>query len=140
MSLKNLSVVNKIPKKLKTKLLNKRILKLYKDFEKSFNIKDSFIVAISGGPDSLALAAMCKALESNNRKFKFNYIHINHGIRKNSSKESEQVKKLLKKQNISLKVINNKKKIVKNIQHNERKIRYMFFRKECKKNKIRPHD
>ncbi len=118
---------------------SEQILSLYTDFKKKISkFKTSkFLVAVSGGPDSLALAAMCKALESNNKKFKFNYIHINHGIRKNSLKESEQVKKLLKKQNISLKIINNKKKIVKNIQHNARKIRYMFFRQECKKNKIK---
>ena len=59
MSLKNLSV-NKIPKLIKEKLLNKRIVKLYRLFEKSFRIKNDFIVAISGGPDSLALAFLTK--------------------------------------------------------------------------------
>ena len=51
MSLKNLSV-NKIPKSLKEKLNNKKIIKLYHLFEKSFEIKNDFIVAVSGGPDS----------------------------------------------------------------------------------------
>ena len=59
MSLKNLSV-NKIPKALKTKLLNKRIKKLYQIFDKKFNIKKNFVVAVSGGPDSLALAFLTK--------------------------------------------------------------------------------
>ena len=60
MSLKNLSVVKKIPKLLKDKLDNKRIGQIYKRFEKSLNINQDFIVAVSGGPDSLALAFLAK--------------------------------------------------------------------------------
>ena len=59
MSLKNLSA-NRIPNILKNKLLNKRIYNLYKTFEKDFKINESFIVAVSGGPDSLALAFLTK--------------------------------------------------------------------------------
>ena len=39
MSLKNLSVKNKIPKILIEKLDNKKVNLLYKKFEKSFNLK-----------------------------------------------------------------------------------------------------
>ena len=39
MSLKNLSVKNKIPKFLKEKLNNKKINLIYNKFEKSLNIK-----------------------------------------------------------------------------------------------------
>ena len=60
MSLKNLSVKIKIPKLLKNKLENKRIKKIYNEFEKSLNIDDNFAVAVSGGPDSLALAFLSK--------------------------------------------------------------------------------
>ena len=95
------------------------------------------MVAVSGGPDSLALAALCKAFESSNKKKKFYYTHINHGIRKNSLAESLRVKKILLKQKISLKIIKNKKKIANNIQHNARKIRYSIFNKECKNKKIK---
>ena len=56
MSLKNLSVKNKIPKILIEKLDNKKVNLLYKKFEKSFNLDENFIVAVSGGSDSLALA------------------------------------------------------------------------------------
>ena len=90
--------------------------------------KKSFIVAVSGGPDSLALAALTKAL-SFQKKIKFFYILINHNIRKNSLKESENVKKLLKKHNINLKIFSNKKKITKNIQNNARIIRYKIISK-----------
>ena len=60
MSRKNLSVVNKIPKLLNSKLKNKRISKIYREFEKTLSIKENFIVAVSGGPDSLALAFLSK--------------------------------------------------------------------------------
>ena len=56
MSLKNLSVKTKIPKLLQNKLNNKRINKIYKIFDKSIKLNENFIVAVSGGPDSLALA------------------------------------------------------------------------------------
>ena len=85
----------------------------------------------------MALAAMCKAFEAHNKKRKFYYLNINHGIRKNSLLESKRVKKILEKQNISLNIINNKKKIIKNIQHNARKVRYSLFKKECQKRNIK---
>ena len=118
---------------------SEQISNIFFDFKKKISKLKSnkFLVAVSGGPDSLALAAMCKALEFNNKKKKFYYIHVNHGIRKNSHKESKYVKKILKKQNIELVVINNKKKILNNIQHNARKIRYMLLKKECKKRKVK---
>ena len=60
MSLKNLSAKNKIPKLFKDKLDNKRVNKIYKNFEKSLDLNQNFIVAVSGGPDSLALAFLAK--------------------------------------------------------------------------------
>ena len=56
MSLKNLSVKTKIHKILLDKLKNKKINNIYKDFENSINNSKNFAVAVSGGPDSLALA------------------------------------------------------------------------------------
>ena len=116
-----------------------KILNIYSDFKKKIlNLKtNKILVAVSGGPDSLALALMCKALQSDNKKKKFHYVHINHAIRKNSFIESQFVKKILKKQHITLKVINNKKRIINNIQHNARKIRYSLLTNECKKKKIK---
>ncbi|MDC3008502.1 tRNA lysidine(34) synthetase TilS, partial [Candidatus Pelagibacter sp.] len=60
MSLKNLSAKIKIPKVLKNKLNNKKIGQIYKKFVKAVNINENFIVAVSGGPDSLALAFLSK--------------------------------------------------------------------------------
>ena len=70
MSLKNLSVKTKIPKLLQNKLNNKRINKIYKIFDKSIKLNENFIVAVSGGPDSLALAFLTK-IYSIKKKIKF---------------------------------------------------------------------
>ena len=118
---------------------SEQLSKIYLDFKnKILKLKsDKFLVAVSGGSDSLALSAMCKVLQTDYKKIKFYYIYINHGIRKSSLSESKKLKKILKKQYISLKVINNRKKITKNIQHNARKVRYSLLNKECKKKRIK---
>ena len=115
----------------------KQAFKIYSEFKKKIlKLKSKkFLVAVSGGPDSLALASMCKALHTDIKEKNFYYIHIDHGIRKNSSKEANIVKKILKKQKISLKILKNKFSILKNIQHNAREIRYSLITKECKKKK-----
>jgi tRNA(Ile)-lysidine synthase len=96
--------------------------------------KKNYVVAVSGGPDSLALVALTKAY-SFLKKTKFHYVLINHNIRKNSYQEAQKVKKLLKKKNINLKIFNNKKKIVKNIQSEARNARYDILLGYCKKKK-----
>ena len=94
------------------------------------------MVAVSGGPDSLALSALAKAY-SYERKNKFYYVLIDHNIRKNSSKEADQVKSLLKKHKIKLNIIYNKHKIKNNIQGKARKIRYSLLSVFCLKKKIK---
>ena len=70
---------------LNKELPNKAKLKKFKN--------KSFVVAVSGGPDSLALVALSQAY-SLEKKIKFHYVLINHNIRKNSSSEAEKVKNL----------------------------------------------
>ena len=78
MSLKNLSVKIKIPRVLKNKLNNKKISQIYKKFAKSANINENFIVAVSGGPDSLALAFLSKIYSiQKNSKLSFILLIIN---------------------------------------------------------------
>ncbi len=98
--------------------------------------KKKYLVAVSGGPDSLALAALTKAYTFC-KKTKFHYLLIDHNIRKNSSQEAKKVKNLLKKEHINLKVLLNKKKITKNIQAEARNIRYDILKSFCKKNNIK---
>ena len=71
--------------------------------------KKKYLVAVSGGPDSLALVALTKAYTFY-KKTKFHYLLVDHNIRKNSSQEAKKVKHLLKKEYLNLKVLLNKKK------------------------------
>jgi tRNA(Ile)-lysidine synthase len=58
--------------------------------------KKKYLVAVSGGPDSLALVALTIAYTFS-KKTKFYYLLVNHNIRKNSTQEAKKVKSLLKK-------------------------------------------
>ena len=127
-------------KKLKnTFLQDKKILNLYSKLKKSLSenkkIK-SFTVAVSGGPDSMALVGLSSILMKREKNKAF-YVLVDHGIRKNSTKEAGKVRKLLQKKNIKLVVLKNKKKIKRNIQKNAREVRYELLSKFCKKNKVK---
>ena len=125
--------------KLKKLVLNKKILLIYSNFRiqlKSYIKKKTFLVAVSGGPDSLALSALSKAY-SEEKKNNVHYVLIDHGIRKKSKSEALAVKNLFKKKGISLAILKNKQKIKKNIQSQARAIRYELLLNYCKKNKIK---
>ena len=96
MSLKNLSVKIKIPKLLKDKLNNKKIIEIYNKFEKSLDVNESFAVAVSGGPDSLALAFLAK-IYSIKKKLSSKFFIVDHKLRPESTNEAKVVKRLLKK-------------------------------------------
>ena len=97
--------------------------------------KKKYAVAVSGGPDSLALVALTKAysLISNT---KFYYLLVDHNIRKDSNREAKQVKNLLKKNDLNLSIFKNSKKIAKNIQAEARNVRYSILANFCKKKKL----
>ena len=78
-----------------------RFSNIYQDFKRKLTRfkTNSFLVAISGGPDSLALAALTKAY-SFQKKIKFYYALVDHRIRKNSKLEAKKVRNLLKKKKI----------------------------------------
>ena len=120
-------------------------LKEYKDLSSIFlNFKSKldslnkkkYLVAVSGGPDSLALVALTKAY-ADDKKIKFYYVLVDHNIRKNSGLEAKKVKNLLKRKNLNLKVFVNKKKITKNTQAEARNVRYDILKNFCKKNNIK---
>ena len=118
--------------------ISEDLSKLYSDFKNSLiNLKKKkFVVAVSGGPDSLALTALTKAVNSE-KKLRFFYVLVNHNIRKNSFLEANKIKRLLKKNQIHLNILNNKSQIKKNIQSEARKIRYDLLIKFCKKKKTK---
>ena len=135
MSLKNLNA-NKIPKNLKLKLYNKKIQRFPINFEKNFDIKDKFIVAVSGGPDSLALAFLTK-IYSLKYNIKCKYFIVDHKLRKDSTVEAIKVKKILNDFNINAEILTwYGKKPKKNVQSLARKKRYDLLFSKCKTLKI----
>jgi len=136
MSLKNLNVISKIPKLLTNNLKNKKINSIYKRFEKNLNISENFVVAVSGGPDSLALAYLSK-IYSLKKKLITKFLIINHNLRPESKKEAKTVQRILKKYHINSKILNwNGIKPSKNIQSAARKKRYELLFAESDKYKI----
>ena len=136
MSLKNLNASSKIHKKLLNKLRDKRIYKIYNKFENNLNLNNNFTVAVSGGPDSLALAFFSK-IYSIKKSLKAKYFLVDHKLRNNSSVEALFVKNLLKEFSIDLDILKwNGKKPKNNIQSLARKKRYSLLINQSKKFKI----
>ena len=133
MNQKNSTVKNKIHKKILSNLINKKILKIYNEFSISLDIKKNLAVAVSGGPDSLSLAFLTKCYALKN-KIKVKYFIVDHKLRKDSSLEANNVRKILRKIDIDCKILSwNGKKPSKNIQSLARDKRYYLLTKECKK-------
>ena len=136
MSLRNLNAAIKIPKLLKDNLKNKKINQIYSRFEKRLNIKENFIVGVSGGPDSLALAFLAK-IYSIKKHLKVNFFIVDHKLRPESTKEAKYVKKVLKKLLINADILTwHGKKPHSNIQSMARKKRYELLISKCKNLKI----
>ena len=132
MSHKNLSAKIKIPRILKDKLNNKKINQIYDKFENSLNINESFAVAVSGGPDSLALAFLSKVY-SLKKNITSKFFIIDHKLRTDSTNEAKLVKKTLKRHFINAEILTWKgKKPFKNVQSIARKKRYDLLFVKCK--------
>jgi len=130
-------VQNKKHKVIFSQLNQKKISKVYNEFSSSLKVKEDLAVAVSGGPDSLALAYLtkCYSLKHN---IKVKYYIVNHKLRKESSLEAKTVKKVLKKIDIQCTILNwNGKKPSTNIQATARDKRYSLLANECKKNNIK---
>ena len=137
MSLKNSSVIIKIPNILKVKLKNKRIKKSYQKFKKSLNLNENFSVAVSGGPDSLALAFLAK-IYSIEKKLKTKFYIVDHQLRPESTKEAQKVKACLKKIFVKAEILTwKRKKKIKNTQLNARIARYKLLFQKSAKSKIK---
>ncbi len=137
MKKKSLSVRKKKLNNLILKYLNnKNILKVFKEFKKAIDVRSKYAVAISGGPDSLALAYFCKCI-STIYNTKIQYYLVDHKLRKESTKEANTVLQNLKKLKIKCKILTWKgQKPKSNIQSIARNKRYSLLKNECKKNRI----
>jgi len=129
---RNISVPN-LKEILKKNIAVSPVYINFKSLLKKHIKENSFVVAVSGGPDSLALTALSKVY-SNETKAKAYFVLIDHGIRNNSASEALIVKKILKKNKIKLNIVKNNFKIKSNIQSQARNIRYKLMAEFCKKN------
>jgi tRNA(Ile)-lysidine synthase len=137
MNLKSLSAQKKNHKKILKHLNTKEISKIFKEFSNSLIPREDLAVAVSGGPDSLALAYLAKCYSIKN-KIKVKYFIVDHKLRKESSQEAKKVKSILKKIDVNCEILKwNGKKPSKNIQAKARDKRYFLLFNECKKNNIK---
>ena len=139
MKKKSLSAKKTIHKNLLNYLKNPKIGKIYRDFENLLLLDNkikSFAIAVSGGPDSLALTYLAKCFSILNNS-KINYYHLDHKLRKNSTQETLELKHLLKKFDIDCKILVWKgKKPKSNIQSVARKKRYSLIINQILKDKF----
>ncbi len=140
MKRKSLVVKTIIHKSLLKHLKNNRVKKIFKVFKNNLDQfihkKNTIGVAISGGPDSLALAFLTKCyLLKNNFNGKF--FIVDHGLRKESNKDTLKVKKILDKFDINCEILKWRgKKPISNIQSIARNERYKLLKNACKKRNI----
>jgi tRNA(Ile)-lysidine synthase len=136
MSLKSLNVSKKTHKFLLDKLKDRRTFQIYKKFESNLPIKKHFIVAVSGGPDSIALSFLAK-IYSIKKSLDIKYFIVDHRLRKNSKLEANYIKKKLKNFSIKLDILTWKgTKPKKNIQSVAREKRYKLLADIAKKYRI----
>ena len=141
MKRKSLNAKKIIHRKLLRHLLDPKIKKIYKAFEKSLVI-DSYkvsklIVALSGGADSLALSYLVKCYCILNN-FKVAFIHVDHRLRESSTKEAQELQHQLKKFDIECKILSWRgKKPKSNIQSISRNNRYNLIKKYAEKNNFK---
>ena len=139
MKKRNLSAKKKTHSFYLDKLNNPIIKKIYLKFRnnlESINEK-KICIAVSGGPDSMALAFLTKCY-SIQKKVNCYYYIVDHKLRTNSTKEANNIKIQLKKFDINCNILTWKhNNNFTNIQSKARDERYKLIFKECLKKKIK---
>lgn len=105
---------------------------------------DKIVLAVSGGPDSMAMLDILNEIRKEKNEFEIIVAHLNHLIRKEAKEEQEYVKQYCQEKNIvfytksiDVKKLANNNKI--GIEEAGRMARYQFFNEvlqEAKANKI----
>ena len=139
MKKRNLSAKKKTHSFYLDKLNNPIIKKIYLKFRnnlESINEK-KICIAVSGGPDSMALAFLTKCY-SIQKKVNCYYYIVDHKLRKNSTIEAKKVRSILKILKGKCKILTwRKKEIKKNLQSLARKKRYSLLINQCKKDNVK---
>jgi tRNA(Ile)-lysidine synthase len=114
----------------------KRVQNTVKKFE-LWKTGDSFIVGVSGGPDSLCLLDVLTMLQKK-YDFTLHVAHVNYHLRgKASALDEALTKKMAARHHLSLTVLSQKKNIKSASEEALRTIRYAFFETLRKKYKAR---
>ena len=126
--------------KLVKPINHKKVTKITdQEFEAKMNdlkVGSDFAVAVSGGPDSLALMYLANSFAKKN-KIKLTVLSIDHGIRNESSKEIKWLKKIAKKNKINFYSTKLRIKInSSNTLSKARTLRYDALSKYCVQKKI----
>ncbi|HZJ86361.1 MAG TPA: tRNA lysidine(34) synthetase TilS [Erysipelotrichaceae bacterium] len=90
------------------------------------------IVAVSGGPDSMALLNMLRE-----KGYTCVVVHINYGVRATAIRDEKIVKDYCQKYNLDLEVLHVKESVTGNFQAAARDIRYKFIKEIAKKFNIK---
>ena len=101
--------------------------------------QESFLLAVSGGVDSMVLLESFFQLKKKIETIRFSVVHIHHHLRKESDEEEEMVRKFCGERNISLEVYHWKQGIEQTagIEEKARKFRYQKLEDSMKKNNAR---
>ena len=112
--------------------LNLSILK--ENFKKTLHNtnKRNFLLAISGGVDSMLLLKIAKLIQ-NDMSFTFRAIHINHNLSSNAKEMERHCSDMCNQYSIELTIKNIKLSIDKNIEEQLRNKRYECFFKDMSK-------
>ncbi len=94
--------------------------------EKLLKPNDSVVVAVSGGPDSMALLHLLIVLKGI-LNIKIVCAHVNHNVRQESEIEKEMVEAFCKKNEVIFEYMKINETISGNFENGSRKIRYAFF-------------
>ena len=137
MKRKNLSAKKIIRNFYLDKLKNPKIRKIYFKFKENIQKykSDKFCVAISGGPDSIALAFLskCFSITENTQIY---FCTVDHKLRPESSLEAKKTRNTLKKFGIDCEILDLiKNNINSNIQSKAREGRYDLIFNKCNKKK-----
>ena len=127
--------------KLVKPINHKKVVKITnQDFEakmRELRVNSDIALAVSGGPDSLALMHLSNRYALNNN-INLTVLSIDHGIRAESSKEIVWLEKIAKKNKINFYSTKLKKKInSSNTLSKARTLRYEALSKYCNKKKIK---
>ena len=127
--------------KLVKPINHKKVVKITnQDFEakmRELRVNSDIAVAVSGGPDSLALMHLSNRYALNNN-INLTVLSIDHGLRAESSKEIAWLEKIAKKNKIYFYSTRLKKKInSSNTLSKARTLRYEALSKYCNKKKIK---